>query len=179
MRGSRARAIAAALTALAAILYQRAATTAWGHAEVNGVPVTLSAVGLSRDPGSDCRWWPAYGDGTLCGVRSGGEASMQQLKAAYPTLQAALWVAIIALFLISLRIPASAAVRAGICALAGALGGAGAYLVLAIAPRALAVFSASRLSADGAGVFLAGAASLSCLLAALLELSGSRPTGTA
>ncbi len=97
---------------LTAIALQQACTRAWGQGTgPDGSHYELSVVGLSRSaPGggplrTDCRWWPRYGDATLCGARAGGETPYGRLRLAYPLLQVALWLAVASLLLQTLRVP--------------------------------------------------------------------------
>ncbi|HNV77695.1 MAG TPA: hypothetical protein PKH96_23640, partial [Gemmatimonadaceae bacterium] len=76
---------------LTAIALQRACTLPWGRAAApDGTTYELTAVGLSRlasPPGvvrSDCRWWPRYGDATLCRAAPDGAVAHARLRFAYP-----------------------------------------------------------------------------------------------
>lgn len=131
MFGRRGRRIASAVAIfLTAIALQRACTQPWGRAAApDGTRYELSAVGLSRlgraatDARHDCRWWPRYGDPTLCavGTRPDAAPAHEGLRRAYPMLQVALWLAIFSVFFQALRIPRQrllqAAVPATSCAL--------------------------------------------------------------
>lgn len=91
-----------------AILLQRAATGEWGTTpEVNGSHVLVSPVGVSVVAGTtstDCRWWPVHGDPQLCGATAGAESAFARIRTTYPLLQIALWLSIVALFLVVLRV---------------------------------------------------------------------------
>ncbi|MCC6928445.1 MAG: hypothetical protein IT359_05565 [Gemmatimonadaceae bacterium] len=113
---------------LAAVALQRASTQPWGRAAApDGTTYELSAVGLSRlgrsatDTRTDCRWWPRYGDPALCAPAPGSSAAFAGIRRAYPMLQVALWLSVLALFLQALRVPRNRFAQAIVPAASGAL----------------------------------------------------------
>ena len=101
------------LIAASAILFQRAAPSPWAQVyAANGPQLLVSPIGI-RDLGSDslsepavaCRWWPKLGDAALCAVAPGGDDDVAKVRRAYPLTFAALWVSVLALFIVALRVP--------------------------------------------------------------------------
>lgn len=181
VRGLRGRRILGAVAIfLTAVALQQATTRPWGTGVGgDGARYELSIVGLSRMSAgtmatrTDCRWWPVYGDASLCGARAGGEESYRRLRLAYPLLQVAMWVAVASLLLQTLRVPRQrllqAAVPAAACALAtagilfarqGAYDGLGALAGIPVhftAPAYTMAVAAAILSALSAVLALASA----------------------
>jgi hypothetical protein len=133
---------------VAAILFQRSATLSWIETTAaDGARYEVSPIGVRqyRDaasrPESECRWWPRLGDLQLCAINDiGGTAQMKWLRRAYPLTVAALWTAVLALFLNALRIPRQAPALHVIAALApSVLGSMALWSVWSGATRALAV----------------------------------------
>jgi hypothetical protein len=129
--------------ALAAFALQRGATLPLGVAPLpRGERYEVTPVGLAHvaPVGDstlvllDCRWWPRYGDPTLCAV--GSDSASRRLRLVYPLLSVALWVAIGALFLQVLRVPRQVGIRRGVT-----------WLVSALAVAALVMFASSAKSA--------------------------------
>jgi hypothetical protein len=140
--------IALLLLAISAILFQGSATSSWIETTTaDGVRYQVSPIGVAqyRDqaarPESECRWWPRLGNEQLCAVNDvGGATQMKWLRRAYPLTVAALWTAVLALFLIALRIPRQAPVVQVIAALApSVLGSIALWSMWSGATRALAV----------------------------------------
>ncbi len=127
--GRRGRQLASAVAIfLTAVALQRACTQPWGRAAApDGTTFELSAVGLSRlgrsvaDSRTDCRWWPRYGDEALCAPAASGAAAFSGIRRAYPMMQVALWLAVLALFLQALRVPRNRFVQGAVPAAACAL----------------------------------------------------------
>lgn len=141
-----AEGIALLLLAIAAILFQRSATTSWIEmARVDGVRYHVSPIGVRqyRDASleSECRWWPRLGSEQLCAINdTGGATQMKWLGRAYPLTVVALWAAVLALFLNALRIPRKAPAVLVVAALApSVLGSIALWTMWSVAPRALAV----------------------------------------
>ena len=99
--------------ALAAILFQRSATSTWVEATgANGHRLLVSPIGIQDwgpdsaiEPVAECRWWPKLGDAALCELVPGGERDLVRVRRAYPHTFGALWVSVLALFLVALRLP--------------------------------------------------------------------------
>ena len=132
----------------AAILFQGSATSSWIETTAaDGVRYQVSPIGVRqyRDTGtrleSECRWWPRLGSQQLCAVNDvGGATQMKWLKRAYPLTVAALWTAVLALFLNALRVPRQAPSIQVIAALApSVLGSVALWSMWSGATRALAV----------------------------------------
>jgi hypothetical protein len=105
--------IAMVLVAVSAILFQRSATSSWAEAvSATGHRVLVSPIGIQDwgpdsaiRPISECRWWPTLGDAALCELAAGGNDDLAKVRRAYPLTFVALWVSVLALFLVALRIP--------------------------------------------------------------------------
>lgn len=180
--GRRGRRIASAVAIfLTAIALQRACTLPWGRAAgPDGTTYELSAVGLSRLPEAsgatrtDCRWWPRYGDATLCSVAPDGAAAHQRLRLAYPLLQVAMWLAVASVLLQALRVPRQRLLQVAVPALACALIGGAITFVARGAREGLAALSGTTIDFGAAGhTFAIAAAVLSALSAVLLAESFS------
>ena len=131
-----------------AILFQRAATTSWIEASAaDGVRYEVSPIGVRQyratasQPEAECRWLPRLGDAQLCALNDvGGATQMKKLRRTYPLTVAALWVAVLALFLAALRIPRQAPAVHVIAAVApSVLGSIAIWSMWSAATRALAV----------------------------------------
>ena len=174
-------AIAMFLTALA---LQWAATAPWieGRA-ADGTRFRVSPIGIAHVvspdspnvPTVDCRWWPRVGTPSLCAVVAGSEKAYARLRLAYPCLQGALWLAIIALMLQALRIPRSAPPHVMLAtALLVLIIAAGAIMVMA-PPTALEVLQRVSLQYRSLG-FLLGSSAAALTLASVLLLAERSPT---
>jgi hypothetical protein len=134
------RSIAAAcFIALAAIAVRLSATTNWGSVVLaDGTRVKFSPIGLTvasvpAPVGTDqaqslsaCRWWPeGAGDAALCAKSPNADAAYQRLRAAYPLLSVAVWLAVVSLFLQTLRVPKATGVRVAVSAIVVVLSAAG------------------------------------------------------
>jgi hypothetical protein len=105
--------IAMVLMAVSAILFQRSATSSWAEAVgSSGHRLLASPIGIqdwgpdsALRPLSECRWWPKLGDAALCELAPGGDEGLVMVRRAYPLTFAALWVSVLALFLVALRLP--------------------------------------------------------------------------
>jgi hypothetical protein len=182
VRGRRGRRIASAVAIfLTAIALQRACTLPWGRAAApDGTTYELTAVGLSRlasPPGvvrSDCRWWPRYGDATLCRAAPDGAVAHARLRFAYPLLQVALWLSVASVFLQALRVPRQRPLQVAVPLAACILSG-GAIAVMSRGARTgLAALADAPPALGGAGhTFAIAAVVLSALSAALLTESFS------
>src|SRR5690606_31800326 len=106
--------------ALAAFAIQRGATSPWAWSpSSDGGRVEITPVGVTQRAGDgtiarDCRWWPTHGDAALCAPGSGGEKAIARLRAVYPLLSVALWVAVAGLFVQVLQVPRPALARAAL-----------------------------------------------------------------
>ena len=178
MKERRGRRIFSAVAVfLAAMVLQRACTLAWGRAPgPDGGRFELSVVGLSRIAGgapgvrTDCRWWPTYGDPTLCHARTGGMVAFRAIRFAYPMLQIALWLAVASLLLQALRVPRQRLVQAAIPATACALTIASVACMVRGARDGLAALDGISVSFGAAGFVSAVVAAVLSLVSALLVL---------
>ena len=140
--------VALLLLVFAAILFQGSATSPWIETTAaDGVRYEVSPIGVRqfRDmataPESECRWWPRLGNAQLCAINdTGGATQMKWLRRAYPLTVAALWTAVMALFLNALRIPRQAPAIEVIAALVpSVLGSVALWSIWSGATRALMV----------------------------------------
>jgi hypothetical protein len=142
--------VALLLLVFAALLFQRSATASWIETRAaDGARYTVSPIGLSEyrnDERRECRWWPTLGDQVLCMMNDvGGLRPMTWLRRAYPLTVAALWTAVLALFLNALRIPRQAPAIQVIAALApSVLGAVALWTIWSGSTRALAVLEGLR-----------------------------------
>lgn len=122
----------------------------------------------------ECRWWPKLGSEKLCAVSAGAEREVTWIRRTYPYVVAALWTAVLAIFLTALRIPRVPRAAGVIAAMALPLLAVLAYRgVFMGAPGALAVLSGLSLDPVATGFgSLAAAAFCSAIAAVLLVLSG-------
>jgi hypothetical protein len=173
--------IALLLLAVAAIAFQQGATRSWGFADVPaGDRIIVSPIGLVRADGeaphapiAECRWWPRLGDPELC-APADGTSAMAWVRRAYPLAVAAIWTAVLALFLNALRIPRSLPSLGVLAAAAAAsLGALAIWSLLGHAPDALAVLAGSTLGVTTAGFAAMGIGTVAAAAAALL-LAGQR-----
>lgn len=186
MREPRLRRLLSAVAIfLSALALQRACTLAWGRGVAAGSHVHLTVMGLTRRPASadrpvvDCRWWPRYGDATLCAVSPGATAAAGRLRAAYPLLQVGLWLSVASMFLQALRVPRSRAAQAALPALVAALTVAAVLFVRQGAAAALAALDGIPMHLSGAGFVAAiAAAVLAAASAALLATTPPRGPST-
>ena len=183
---------------VAAISLQRACTLAWGRAASrDGARFVFSVIGLSRlSPASntavqstpglsamatasrvDCRWWPKYGDTSLCSARTGGETARARLRLAYPLLQVALWLSIASLLLQVLRVPPLWQVQSAAPAVVFGLTVAGIVLAKRGAGEGLAALEGLALNFDAPGYRFAVAAACMGLASALLLVERARSRG--
>ena len=188
MIASSRRAVSAVAICCVAVATQRAATSAWASAAAaDGTRYTLSPVGVSRAPSGppsdaaarpsssgspltveDCRWWPRYGDQSLCAVGPGAEGSFVRLRLAYPLLLVALWTAVLSLLLQVIRVPASAT-RQAVLPAAVCVCTLLAIVFLRRAPDALTALRGLSFDFGTVGFWLAvAAAGLSAVSATLL-----------
>ncbi|MFN8667797.1 MAG: hypothetical protein U0164_11525 [Gemmatimonadaceae bacterium] len=166
MTGRRGRRLASAVAIfLTAVALQRACTQPWGRAAApDGTTYELSAVGLSRLGRSvtmartDCRWWPRYGDPALCAPAANGAAAFSGIRRAYPMLQVALWLSVLALFLQALRVPRNRWVQAIVPAAACALSWSAILALSRGASNGLAALADAPLHLSRQGYFGAVAA---------------------
>lgn len=178
------RLLSAVAIFLSALALQRACTLAWGIGVSAGSHVHLTVMGLTRRPASadrpvvDCRWWPRYGDATLCAVSPGATAAAGRLRAAYPLLQVGLWLSVASMFLQALRVPRSRTAQAALPALVAALTVA-AVLFVRQGAAALAALDGIPMHFAGAGFVAAvAAAALAAASAALLATTPPREPST-
>ena len=185
---------------VAAISLQRACTLAWGNAvSRDGTRFVFSVIGLSRlSPAADaaaqttpdvsamatasrvdCRWWPMYGDASLCAARDGGETARARLRLAYPRLQVALWLSIASLLLQVLRVPPQWQVQSAAPAVVFGLTAAGIVLARRGAGEGLAALEGLALNFDAPGYRFAVAAACMGLASALLLVERARSRGAA
>ena len=131
----------------AAILFQGSATSSWIQTTgAAGIHYRVSPIGVRQYSAqhtleSECRWWPRLGNQQLCAINdTGGATQMKWLRRAYPLTVAALWTAVLALFLNALRVPRQAPSIQVISALApSVLGSVALWSMWSGATRALAV----------------------------------------
>lgn len=176
------RMVSAVAIFLTAVALQRACTLAWGRtAATDTVRYEISVVGLSRvsdtgdPPRTDCRWWPRYGDATLCGPSATDAPAHRALRSAYPMLQVAMWLAVVSLLLQALRVPRHPLLQAVVPATAAALTILAIVYVRRGASHGLAAISTVPMGFDAAGYrFAVAAAVLSAGSALLLIMSISR-----
>lgn len=180
MRGVRSRrGLGAVAIFLTAIALQQATTRPWGQgAGSDGSRYVLSVVGLSRitagASGSrtdDCRWWPVYGDTTLCGARVGGEVAYRRMRLAYPFLQVAMWLAVASLLLQTLRVPRQRLLQAVVPAAASALTTAGIVFVMRGASMGLGALDQVAIRFSAPAFALAVAAAVLSALSAVIALT--------
>jgi len=136
------------LLVFSAILFQRSATSSWIETTAaDGARYEVSPIGVRQYRAtaaqleSECRWLPTLGDAQLCAINDvGGATQMKWLRRTYPLTVAALWTAVLALFLNALRIPRQAPSVHVIAALApSVLGSIALWSMWSSATRALAV----------------------------------------
>ena len=130
-----------------AILFQGSATSSWiettgtGNVRYRVSPIGVRQYGDVQNLESECRWWPKLGNQQLCAINDvGGATQMKWLRRAYPLTVAALWTAVLALFLNALRVPRQAPSIQVIATLApSVLGSVALWSMWSGATRALAV----------------------------------------
>ena len=135
------------MLAIAAILFQRSATSSWIETtSAAGARYLVSPIGVRQYDDraatvSECRWWPRLGNEQLCAINDdGGATQMKWLGRVYPLTVVALWGAVLALFLNALRVPRKAPAVQLIAALTpSVLGSIALWSLWSGAPRALAV----------------------------------------
>lgn len=179
VRGVRSRrGLGAVAIFLTAIALQQATTRPWGRgAASDGSRYELSVVGLSRittgaaASRTDCRWWPVYGDTTLCGARVGGEVAYRRMRLAYPFLQVAMWLAVASLLLQTLRVPRQRLLQATAPAAACTLITAGIVFVMRGASMGLGALDQVAIRLSAPGFALAVAAAVLSAISALIALS--------
>jgi hypothetical protein len=184
-RTARRSGIALLLLGVSAIAFQQGATRPWAIATTtDGARIAVSPIGLARSSAGgdgaasvECRWWPRIGNADLCAeaVPSSGA----WVRRSYPLAVAAIWTAVLALFLNALRIPrrlpSLGAVSAGLAATLGALS---AWSLQAHAGTALAALQDARLNLATAGFGAVAFGMLASGLAAIL-LARTRPGSAA
>lgn len=172
------RAVGAVAIFLTAIALQRACTLPWGRGtSLARVPYEVSAVGLSRLPVGDnrsrvdCRWWPRYGDATLCAPAVGAPASHAALRRTYPLLQVGLWLSVASLLLQALRVPRSRMVQGAVPAAVAACSATAVVSLLQGAQRGLAALDGVSMSFTGSGALSAYVAVAASTLSAAMVLT--------
>lgn len=184
MRGLRSRRSMGAMAIfLTAIALQQATTRPWGAAAgPDGSRYELSIVGLSRITAgaatsrTDCRWWPVYGDASLCGTRAGGEDAYRRLRLAYPLLQVAMWVAVASLLLQTLRVPRQRLLQGAAPATACALTVVGIVVTVRGAREGLSALADVAVRFTAPGFAMAVAAAVLSALSAILAVAASPQT---
>jgi hypothetical protein len=180
-RTARRSGIALLLLGVSAIAFQQGATRPWAIATTtDGARIAVSPIGLARSSAGgdgaasvECRWWPRIGNADLCAeaVPSSGA----WVRRSYPLAVAAIWTAVLALFLNALRIPrrlpSVGIVTAGFAATVGALAG---WSLLTHAGTALVALRDQRLRVTTVGFGAIMFGTLACAVAALL-LARTRP----
>ena len=157
------------LITVAAILFQRAATSSW--IELTGSNETryrVSPIGIAEfqrgdsESASECRWWPRLGNQQLCVINdAGGLQAMTWLRRAYPLTVVALWASVLALFLTALRIPRQAPfLGPAVAAALPVMSCVAMWSIWSAAPRALAVLEGLpvRMLPGGLGLMLVATA---------------------
>ncbi|MEP7345756.1 MAG: hypothetical protein ABI877_10830, partial [Gemmatimonadaceae bacterium] len=147
VRSTWRRSVSALLLILSAGALQRSATTRWGGVtDRAGSRIEVLPIGITRTAPDGqreiCRWWPVSGEVSLCRLAEGTDAARAfgRLRMGYPLLQVGFWAAMIALFLVVLRVPRRRSVRTVSALIAGACALAAILCVLA-APDALAILA--------------------------------------
>ena len=170
------------LLALSALFFQRSATAPWAEAraadgrrlQISPIGIADFGVGTSGTAPTECRWWPRLGSEELCAISSDATREVTWLRRTYPYVVIALWTAVLAIFLVALRIPrvppATGVIVAIVLPLLAALAYRGVFMG---APRALSVISGLSLDPVATGFgSIAAAAICSAVAAILLVLSG-------
>ena len=171
-------AVAIFLTALA---LQRACTLPWGSGGTVAGQYRLTVVGLTRlhAPGDgavvDCRWWPRYGDASLCAVAPDAAAAFERLRLAYPLLQVGLWLSVASLLLQALRVPRSRLAQALLPAAVAAAAATAILFVRDGAEQALASLRAIPIHFAGAGFVAAVVAAVLAVASTVLVASAPWP----
>ena len=170
------------LLALSALCFQRSATTAWAEAragdgrrlQISPIGIVDFGLGTSGTASTECRWWPKLGNEELCAVSTDAEREVSWLRRTYPTVVIGLWTAVLAIFLVALRIPRVPPGAGVIVTIALPVLALLAYRgVFMGAPRALSVLSGLTLETVSTGfASIAAAALCSASAAVLLVLSG-------
>lgn len=141
----------------------------------NGTRFEVSPFGLSRTIAGgavqDCRWWPTFGDASLCAAAADAAPANQFLHMSYPLLQGTLWGAIIALFLVVLRAPRRRSVRVTISAAVGACAVAAVFAMVSGAPS-LAALAGLDVTFSLVGAIAAWVAVASTTVSTMLQLGG-------
>ena len=170
------------LLALSALFFQRSATTPWAEAragdgrrlQISPIGIVDFGLGTSGTAPTECRWWPKLGSEELCAVSTDVAREVTWLRRTYPYVVFGLWTAVLAIFLVALRIPRVPPGAGVIVTLALPVLALLAYRGLFMgAPRALVVLSGSALEPVATGfASIAAAAIGSAIAAVLLVLSG-------
>jgi hypothetical protein len=171
--------LALILLAVAAILFQRSATSAWLGTPAGDGQIEVSPIGLMRhSSGSEavsCRWWPRMGDEQLCAAAADASADMMRLRRAYPLSVVALWTSVLALFLNALHLPRRPRLIRLAAAAAIPLLALGALWSIVSAGRALQVLSGAALEPVLPGfITIAGGAAFAAAAFVFLLLSDTR-----
>jgi hypothetical protein len=174
--------VALLLLALSALFFQRSATTPWAETragdgrrlQISPIGIVDFGLGTSGTAPTECRWWPQLGSTELCAVTTDAAREVTWLRRTYPYVVIALWTAVLAIFLVALRIPRVPPGAAVIVTVALPLLALLAYRgVFMGAPRALSVLSGLTLETVSPGfASLAAAALCSATATVLLVLSG-------
>ena len=170
------------LLALSALFFQRSATAPWAEAragdgrrlQVSPIGVVDFGLGTTGTAPTECRWWPKLGSDELCAVSTGATREISWLRRTYPYVVVGLWTAVLAIFLVALRIPRVPPVAGFMVTVAIPMIALLAYRgVFMGAPRALSVLSGLVLEPVSTGFgSIAAAALCSVSAAVLLVLSG-------
>jgi len=170
---------------LTAVALQRACTLPWGHGTSrDGTPYEISVVGLSRlraadgAPRVDCRWWPRYGDATLCSAPPEGARAHADLRLAYPLLQVALWLAVASLLLQALRVPRHRLAQGALPTVVALLTTTAVVHMMRGTRSGLAALDGVTMTFTNAGALFAVAAGVASALSAgilLTSFSAARP----
>ena len=180
--------IALLLLVASALLFQQSATATWAEAragdgrrlQVSPIGLTDFGLGTTGTPSTECRWWPKLGDAELCAVAPDGAMQMTWLRRAYPLVVIAMWTAVLALFLIALRIPRQAqSVGVFVAMTIPAMGLLALWSVGSQSSRALAILAGLTLEPVMPGfAIIASATALSAVAGFLLVLSRRLRTDT-
>ena len=174
--------VALVLLALSALFFQRSATAPWAAArasdgrrlQISPIGIADFGLGTSGTAPTECRWWPKLGSEELCAVNTDATREVTWLRRTYPYVVVGLWTAVLAIFLVALRIPRVPPGAGVVVAIALPLLAALAYRGIFMgAPRALAVISGLSLDPVASGFgSIASAAVCSAMAVVLLVLSG-------
>lgn len=173
--------VALILIALASLLFQQSAIRSWAEATTgDGTRYEISPIGLAHfapgaaTPTTECRWWPRVGKAELCAPSPGAEGRLAAIRRAYPMVVAALWSAVLALFLNALRVPRRWPSIGVVVTLVSVVASVVAILALASGAGALSVVAGLALRRSVPGFTLVAGGTACVTAASLLLVSSGR-----